>query len=113
MQTEIQKTFNVDLPAAMERNKGTVMAYARLYQVNVPGVGQWIVNTRPGGPSCAAGVAGSPDLTMSIAAEDFSTFMQDPAQNGMKLYFQGRLVIQGDPMVASSLFEIFILARSG
>lgn len=113
MQTEIQKTFNMDLPAAMERNRDTVMAHARLYQVNVPGVGEWILDTRSGGPSCVAGVAEAPDLTMSIVADYFSTFMQDPIQNGMRLYFQGSLKLNGDQASTPWLLEIFSLAKSG
>ena len=40
------------------------------------------------------------------AADDFKTMLSDP-NAGMQLYFQGKLIVSGDPMLAMKLQKLF------
>jgi len=50
------------------------------------------------------------DFTIQIAHDDFKTMLSDP-NAGMQLYFQGKLIVTGDPMLAMKLQQLFELAK--
>ena len=66
--------------------------------------------TPPNPPSVSKGNAGNAQCSITCASEDFSEMLKDP-QVGMQLYFQGKLTVEGDPMLATQLQELFNFAE--
>ncbi len=56
------------------------------------------------------GDTGKAQCTVEVAHEDFKSMFTDP-QVGMQLYFQGKLKVSGDPMLAMKLQQVFDMAR--
>ena len=61
-------------------------------------------------PSCTRGDSGKAQCTVEVASDDFKTMLSDP-NAGMQLYFQGKLRVSGDPMLAMKLQQLFEIAR--
>ena len=74
------------------------------------GGGEWTVDTTIDPPSCTKGDTGKAQCTIEVAHDDFKTMLADP-NAGMQLYFQGKLRVTGDPMLAMKLQQLFDLAR--
>ena len=58
------------------------------------------------GPSCTAGTQEA-DCSITVAAEDFQKLIENPQQNGMQLYFSGKLKVAGNQMLAMKLNKLF------
>jgi len=56
------------------------------------------------------GDAGKAQCTIEVSNEDFKTMLADP-NAGMQLYFQGKLRVSGDPMLAMKLQQLIDLAK--
>ena len=54
------------------------------------------------------GDSGKSQCTIEVDHEDFKQMLADP-QLGMQLYFQGKLKVTGDPMLATKLQQFFSL----
>ena len=52
------------------------------------------------------------DITMTIAAEDFEKLQEDPQTNGMALFNEGKMIIQGNAMLGMKLGKLFTLGPS-
>jgi SCP-2 sterol transfer family len=74
------------------------------------GGGEWTVDTTADPPTCVKGDTGKAQCTVEVSHDDFKTMLSDP-QAGMQLYFQGKLRVTGDPMLAMKLQQLFDLAR--
>jgi ubiquinone biosynthesis protein UbiJ len=61
-------------------------------------------------PVCVKGDNGKAQCTVDVSNEDFNTMLSDP-NAGMQLYFQGKLRVSGDPMLAMKLQQLFEIAR--
>ena len=61
--------------------------------------------------AAAAQQRGDAQCTIQIAHDDFKTMLSDP-NAGMQLYFQGKLIVTGDPMLAMKLQQLFELAKA-
>lgn len=75
----------------------------------VHGGGEWTVDTTSNPPACIKGDSGKAQCTVEVSGEDFKTMLSDP-NAGMQLYFQGKLRVSGDPMLAMKLQQLFELA---
>jgi len=80
------------------------------FKVTGDGGGEWTVDTTSDPPSCTKGDTGKAQCTIEVAHEDFKAMLSDP-NTGMQLYFQGKLRVTGDPMLAMKLQQLFELAR--
>jgi hypothetical protein len=80
------------------------------FKINGEGGGEWTVDTTVSPPTCTKGDTGKSQCTVSVTHDDFKTMLSDP-QAGMQLYFQGKLQVTGDPMLAMKLQQLFDLAR--
>ena len=80
------------------------------FKVTGDGGGEWTVDTTTDPPTCTRGDAGKAQCTIEVAHEDFKTMLSDP-NAGMQLYFQGKLRVSGDPMLAMKLQQLFEIAR--
>jgi hypothetical protein len=81
------------------------------FKITGEGGGEWTVDTTSSPPTCTKGDTGKAQCTVSVTHDDFKTMLGDP-NAGMQLYFQGKLQVTGDPMLAMKLQQLFELARS-
>jgi putative sterol carrier protein len=106
MAVDVKKLFNEDLPAQLDRNKDEAKTIGAKFQMNITGEGEWYIDVSDSGPSCKPGT-GPADCTITIAAEDFQKLVENPQQNGMQLFFAGKLKVTGNQMLAMKLQKLF------
>jgi putative sterol carrier protein len=106
MPVDIKKMFNEELPAALLRNADEAKSLAAKFQIEIAGEGDWHIDASATGPACKAG-KDTADCTIKIDAESFQTLMEDPANNGMKLFFAGKLKVDGNQMLAMKMQKLF------
>ncbi len=112
MAVDIQKLFNVDLPAVLEKNPAEAKEIGAKYQFNVTGDGggEWFIDVSASGPKSSAGNPGGADCTITITSEDFQKLHENPEANGMQLFFAGKLKVAGNQMLAMKLKKLFALS---
>lgn len=81
------------------------------FKISGDGGGEWTCDLTSNPPTCVRGDTGKAQCTIEIAHEDFKQMLTDP-NAGMQLYFQGKLRVSGDPMLAMKLQQFFDLART-
>jgi putative sterol carrier protein len=106
MGVDTKKLFNEDLPAALQKNADDVKTIGAKFQINITGAGEWHIDASASGPSCKAGTE-TADVTLTIAESDFQTLLENPQANGMQLFFQGKLKVAGNQMLAMKLNKLF------
>ncbi|MBK6692360.1 MAG: SCP2 sterol-binding domain-containing protein [Myxococcales bacterium] len=106
MPVDIQKLFNDDLPAALLRNAEDARTIGAKFQMNITGAGEWNIDVSASGPACKAG-SDAADCTITIEADDFQKLMENPQANGMQLFFQGKLKVGGNQMLAMKMQKLF------
>ena len=110
MAEDIKKLFDEDLKSAIEKNPDAAKEIGAKFQINISGDGggQWFIDCTDS-PKLEAGTGGEPDVTIDVAEEDFQKLMENPEANGMQLFFQGKLKVQGNQMLAMKLQKLFQL----
>jgi putative sterol carrier protein len=106
MPVDIKKLFNEELPAALTKNADDAKTIGAKYQMNIAGEGEWNIDVSSSGPSCKAGT-GAADCTIAISGDDFQKLVENPQKNGMELFFQGKLKVTGNQMLAMKLQKLF------
>ena len=106
MAVDTKQLFNVELPAALEKNKDDAKTIGAKFQMNVTGSGSWNIDVSDTGPSCKAG-EGPADCTITVTEEDFQKLLENPQANGMQLFFAGKLKVTGNQMLAMKLQKLF------
>jgi hypothetical protein len=81
------------------------------FKISGEGGGEWTADLTADPPTIVKGDTGKAQCTIEVAHEDFKTMLSDP-NAGMQLYFQGKLRVSGDPMLAMKLQQFFDLART-
>ncbi len=101
--------FTEKLPKQIEANPDKAKEVGAIYLFNVSGDvgGSWTVNLKDE-VGVQEGDAGNAECTIEIADEDLAKVLEDPTA-GMQLFFEGKLKVTGDPMLATKLQEIFKL----
>jgi putative sterol carrier protein len=102
--------FDNILPKAIAANPDKAKEVGAVYAFKIEGEGggEWTVNLTDSGPSIKAGAEASANCTISVANSDFVAMLGNPAL-GMQLFMQGKLRVQGDPMLAMKLQKLFSL----
>jgi putative sterol carrier protein len=105
-----QQLFNVDVPEALKKfpDKAREIGAIYLFKIAGDGGGTWTVNLQGNPPTVTPGDAGNAQCTFEVAHDDFKQMLTNPAM-GMQLYFQGKLKVTGDPMLATKLQKLFTL----
>jgi putative sterol carrier protein len=113
MPTNAIETFDVAVPAGLKQYPDKAREVNAIYAFKVTGErgGEWTVDLTGDPPTCARGDSGKAQCTIDIADEDFESMLKDP-NAGMQLYFQGKLRVSGDPMLAMKLQQLFDLAKT-
>ena len=103
--------FDEMIPKALSEHPEKAKEVDAIYYFNVTGDGggEWTVDLTADPPAVAKGKSGDPQCSITVAHEDFMEMLKDP-QAGMQLYFQGKLTVEGDPMLAMKLQEVFQMA---
>ena len=105
---DAQELFNNDIPAAISKHadKAKEIGAVYLFKITGDGGGEWTVDLASAEPSCKPGNAGNAQCSIESAHEDFKSMLTNPAL-GMQLYFQGKLKVTGDPMLATKIQKLF------
>ena len=103
-----QELFNTQVPEAIAKNpdKAKEIGAVYLFKITGDGGGTWTVDLAGSPPSCTSGDKGNAQCTIEVASSDFNEMLKNPAL-GMQLYFQGKLRVTGDPMLATKLQKLF------
>ena len=103
-----QELFNTQVPEAIAKNpdKAKEIGAVYLFKITGDGGGTWTVDLAGSPPSCTSGDKGNAQCTIEVAHSDFKEMLKNPAL-GMQLYFQGKLKVTGDPMLATKLQKLF------
>ncbi len=106
-----QELFNTQVPASIAKNPDGAKAIGAIYVFKITGDdgGVWTVDLASATPTVSTGDAGNAQCTIEVAHSDFKSMLANPAL-GMQLYFQGKLKVTGDPMLATKLQKLFQLA---
>jgi hypothetical protein len=109
MAVDIQKLFNEELPAALEKHPDQAKQIGAKYQINISGEGggSWFIDVSDTGPRSQQGEPGGADCVISLTVEDFQKLHENPQANGVQLYFAGKLKITGNQLLAMKLQKLF------
>jgi hypothetical protein len=103
-----QELFNQQVPEAIKNfpDKAKEIGAVYLFKITGDDGGEWTVDLVSATPSCTPGNKGNAQCTIEVAHADFKEMLKNPAL-GMQLYFQGKLRVTGDPMLATKLQKLF------
>ncbi|MCA9665780.1 MAG: SCP2 sterol-binding domain-containing protein [Myxococcales bacterium] len=106
--------FNEKLPQLIEKEPDKARELDAIYLFNITGDngGTWTVDVKSESPSIKEGDSGNAECSIEVTSEDFEAMMKDP-QVGMQLYFQGKLKVSGNPMLATKLQQLFQMGGLG
>jgi hypothetical protein len=109
---DAQDLFNNLVPEGLKRYPDKAREVNAIYgfKIEGDGGGEWTVDCTANPPTCVTGVSAKSQCTIEVSNEDFKTMLSDP-QAGMQLYFQGKLRVTGDPMLAMKLQSLIDLAK--
>lgn len=75
-----------------------------LFKINGDDGGIWTVNLKDD-PSVKEGDSGNAECTLEMSSEDWKNISDNP-QAAMQLYFQGKLKVSGNAMLATKLQQL-------
>lgn len=103
--------FDTKVPQALVTNADKAREIGAIYCFNITGDGGglWTVDLAGNPPTCKTGDSGNAQCKIEVAHEDFKSMLSNPSL-GMQLYFQGKLRVTGDPMLATKLQKLFALS---
>ncbi|HLU65118.1 MAG TPA: SCP2 sterol-binding domain-containing protein [Kofleriaceae bacterium] len=112
MPKDAKELFDVMVPEALSKfpDKAKEVNAIYCFKITGDGGGTWTLNLTSDPPTCTQGDAGNAQCTVEVSHDDFKSMFTDP-QVGMQLYFQGRLKVSGDPMLAMRLQQVFDMAK--
>jgi putative sterol carrier protein len=110
MPKDAHELFDEAIPKALEQHPDKAREVNAIYCFNITGEGGgvWTVDLTGNPPKVEKADTGNAQCSIEVAHEDFMEMLKDP-QVGMQLYFQGKLKVTGDPMLATKLQEFFAL----
>ena len=97
----VQAIFD-EIPNRFDADKAKGVTKTIQWSLTGEGGGDWNVNLADGTCTVGEGPAQSPNMTMTLAADDFVGLMTG-ALNGQQLFMSGKLKISGDMMLAMQM----------
>ncbi|HVV83627.1 MAG TPA: SCP2 sterol-binding domain-containing protein [Kofleriaceae bacterium] len=112
MPKDAAELFDKLVPAGLAQHPDQAREVNAIYAFKISGEGggEWTCDLTANPPTCVRGDTGKAQCTIEVSHEDFKTMLSDP-NAGMQLYFQGKLRVSGDPMLAMKLQQLFQLAQ--
>jgi len=100
--------FDEKMPKALAKDPEKARELNAIYMFKVTGArgGTWTVDCKTDPPAVTVGESGTAECTIEVADGDFESMLADP-QMGMQLFFQGKIKIAGDPVLATKLSNLF------
>ncbi len=110
---DAKELFDVQVPKALKEHPDKAKEVNAIYcfKISGDGGGEWTVDLTKDEPTIETGDAGTAQCTIEVEHDDFKQMLSDP-QAGMQLYFQGKLKVTGDPMLATKLQTLFSLGQA-
>lgn len=98
--------FTTKIPDRIKENVEGAKTIGAIYlfKISGEGGGTWTLNLKDN-PGVTEGDAGNSECTLELDAADWGTITSNP-QAAMQLYFQGKLKVGGNPMLATKLQAI-------
>ncbi len=109
--SDAKHPFDDLVPAALIKHPETAKEIGATFAFKIlgEGGGEWTVDLASTPPTCMRGGSAAAPCTVEVEHEDFKSMLANP-QAGMQLYFQGKLRVTGDPMLATRLQQFFQMA---
>jgi len=103
---EAKDFFDTYLPGKISKDKDAAAAVGAifLFTIEGDGGGKWTVNLKDN-VGVSAGDAGNSECTIDCASTDWAQIQTNP-QSAMQLYFEGKLKIGGNVMLATKLQQV-------
>lgn len=110
---DAKELFDVMIPEALSKHPDKAKEVNAIYcfKISGDGGGEWTVDLAGEPPKVDTGDSGNAQCTIEVEHDDFKSMLSDP-QVGMQLYFQGKLKVTGDPMLATKLQQFFDIAAA-
>ncbi len=107
-----QELFNEQLPKALAAHPKRAREVDAVFRFTITGDdgGDWTIDLTVDPPTCRKGDAGFAQCSIEVSSEDFRTMLSD-GEAGMQLYFDGKLKVAGDPLLATRLPDLFAAFR--
>jgi putative sterol carrier protein len=107
----VHELFDQKFPEALAKHpdKAKEVNAVYLFKITGDGGGEWTVDLASATPGVKKGAHGTANCTIEVAHDDFQAMLNDPAK-GMQLFFQGKLKVSGDQMLAMKLQKLFQMA---
>jgi hypothetical protein len=107
----VAELFDTMMPAALTRDPAKARELNATYGFKILGsgtdAGEWMIDCTAAQPTCKR-AAGPAQCRIQISSSDLMTIVNDP-NIAIQLYFQGKLAVEGDPMLAMKLQALFSL----
>ncbi len=105
---EAKEFFESYLPAKISKDQDTAKAVDAIFLFTIvgDGGGQWTVNLKDN-LGVTAGDAGNSECTIECATSDWAAIQTNP-QSAMQLYFEGKLKVGGNVMLATKLQQVLV-----
>ena len=109
-----KELFDDQIPRALAAHPDKAREVDAIFCFKISGEegGDWTVDLTGDPPICVPGDSGQAQCVIEVSADDFKTMLSD-GEAGMQLYFEGRLKVGGDPMLATRLPTLFSAIRPG
>src|SRR5215475_8084993 len=101
----VKETFD-QMPSRFRADRAAGTNATIQYDVSGEGGGTWNAVIKDGTCTVTAGQAASPNLTLSIAAQDWLDMLSGK-QSGQMLFMSGKLKVKGDMGLAMKLGSMF------
>jgi hypothetical protein len=104
--------FDTKIPQVLKKFPEKAREINAVYCMKITGSGggEWTVNLTADPPTCVKGSTDDAQCAITMANEDFEAMLENP-QLGMQLYFQGKLQVVGDPMLATRIQKLLKLGQ--
>jgi putative sterol carrier protein len=108
----VKAFFDQKVPDVLKNSpeKAKDVAATYLFKIAGPDGGTWTVDLLASPPTCQPGEHGKAQCTVETTDVDFRTMIEGGMQAAMSLFFNGKLKIGGDPMLATKLTKLLQMA---
>jgi putative sterol carrier protein len=112
MPTSVKAFFDQKVPSVLATSPEKAKDVAAVYLFKISGAdgGTWTVDLVSNPPTCTPGASGSPQCTIEASDDDFRGMIVGGMQAAMSLFFSGKLMVAGDPILATKLSKLLQMA---